>query len=213
MSKPQRIQLKRHTGWKMPENTVSVARPSRWGTPFRVGHVYTTWRDKEYKVLDQRHAVELFKEHLDRKPNLVTDIRDELKGLNLACWCKPGTPCHADLLLRLANERPAPPPLEARAPDCSICGKETSYCDESWLCESCDASWQADGSAYTDDGEWTDPDAEQCEVRVQPWLDKSYVTDPEQKRQVVRCLLDADHVLHDVPHRNPDMTTMLNGWD
>ena len=29
---------------------------------------------------------------------------DELRGNNLACWCKVGTPCHADVLLRLANE-------------------------------------------------------------------------------------------------------------
>lgn len=22
---------------------------------------------------------------------------------NLACWCKPGAPCHADVLLEIAN--------------------------------------------------------------------------------------------------------------
>jgi hypothetical protein len=30
-------------------------------------------------------------------------IRAELAGHNLACWCKPGTPCHADVLIDLAN--------------------------------------------------------------------------------------------------------------
>lgn len=30
-------------------------------------------------------------------------IRTALRGRNLACWCKPGTPCHADVLLELAN--------------------------------------------------------------------------------------------------------------
>jgi hypothetical protein len=30
-------------------------------------------------------------------------IRTELRGYNLACWCKPGTPCHADVLIELAN--------------------------------------------------------------------------------------------------------------
>ena len=30
-------------------------------------------------------------------------IRTELAGYNLACWCKPGTPCHADVLVELAN--------------------------------------------------------------------------------------------------------------
>ena len=31
-------------------------------------------------------------------------IRAELAGLNLACWCREGTPCHVDTLLKLANE-------------------------------------------------------------------------------------------------------------
>jgi hypothetical protein len=29
--------------------------------------------------------------------------RLELAGKNLACWCKPGEPCHADVLLEIAN--------------------------------------------------------------------------------------------------------------
>jgi Domain of unknown function (DUF4326) len=31
------------------------------------------------------------------------DIRRELRGKNLACWCRVGAPCHADVLLELAN--------------------------------------------------------------------------------------------------------------
>jgi hypothetical protein len=30
-----------------------------------------------------------------------------LANKNLACWCKPGEPCHADVLLELANQPPA----------------------------------------------------------------------------------------------------------
>lgn len=41
MSKPEnapvRVQLSRKKGWRMPENTVSVARPGKWGNPFRIG--------------------------------------------------------------------------------------------------------------------------------------------------------------------------------
>lgn len=33
----------------------------------------------------------------------LTDIRTELAGRDLACWCAPGDPCHADVLLELAN--------------------------------------------------------------------------------------------------------------
>ncbi|MGO8093178.1 DUF4326 domain-containing protein [Rhizobium leguminosarum] len=31
------------------------------------------------------------------------DIAKALRGFNLACWCKPGGPCHADILLEVAN--------------------------------------------------------------------------------------------------------------
>ena len=33
-AKPVRVQLSRKKGWRMPENTVSVARPGRWGNPW-----------------------------------------------------------------------------------------------------------------------------------------------------------------------------------
>lgn len=36
---PRRIQRKRTKGWKMPENTVYVGRPTKWGNPWRVGDV------------------------------------------------------------------------------------------------------------------------------------------------------------------------------
>jgi hypothetical protein len=36
-------------------------------------------------------------------PPTLDDIRCDLAGKNLACWCKPGEPCHADVLLDLAN--------------------------------------------------------------------------------------------------------------
>lgn len=37
------------------------------------------------------------------KAPTLADIRRELRGKNLACWCKPGSPCHADVLIELAN--------------------------------------------------------------------------------------------------------------
>lgn len=37
MGKPQRIQLKRTKGWRMPPGTVKVDRSTRWGNPFRIG--------------------------------------------------------------------------------------------------------------------------------------------------------------------------------
>ncbi|MBP0492224.1 DUF4326 domain-containing protein [Roseomonas indoligenes] len=91
---PTRVQLSRKKGWRMPENTVKVDRTSRWGNPFRAtGHT-------PQQVVDHyRHWLEV-----NPSGRWVTQLaRTELRGLNLACWCKPGAPCHADVLLEIAN--------------------------------------------------------------------------------------------------------------
>ena len=41
---------------------------------------------------------------LEKEKLFILSTLHELKGKNLACWCKPGTPCHADVLLRMANQ-------------------------------------------------------------------------------------------------------------
>jgi hypothetical protein len=46
---------------------------------------------------DQAGAVEAYACYLDG--------RQELAGRDLACWCRPGLPCHADVLLALARPR------------------------------------------------------------------------------------------------------------
>jgi hypothetical protein len=69
----------------MPPNTVKVDRTTKWGNPHRC----TPWMD-----------VARFRK--DVAPNLPIT---ELRGKNLACWCKPGEPCHADVLLELANPK------------------------------------------------------------------------------------------------------------
>ena len=94
--KPERIQLKRTKGWKMPPNTVKVTRPSRWGNPFKVGVV------SEYgDVPDAETAVMFYRAWIDK--GLQRAAMFEIRGKNLACWCKPGEPCHADVLLEIAN--------------------------------------------------------------------------------------------------------------
>lgn len=41
---------------------------------------------------------------LTHKRQVILNRLPELRGKNLACWCKPGSPCHADVLLDLANK-------------------------------------------------------------------------------------------------------------
>jgi hypothetical protein len=117
--KPIRIQLSRAKGWRMPENTVSVARPGFWGNPFYV----SKWRDAATCVALFRNAMrgiwnpatsahcptvwngyDIHQGWLFKMGNHPMDMVGQLRGKNLACWCKLGDPCHADVLLELANE-------------------------------------------------------------------------------------------------------------
>jgi hypothetical protein len=89
-----RIQLKRKKGWKKPPNARYVGRPTRWGNPFSL---------KEY---DRTTALRLYEEWLDEKLAADPTFLDELKGMDLACWCKPTDACHADIIIRkLATRR------------------------------------------------------------------------------------------------------------
>jgi hypothetical protein len=100
--KPIRVQRRR--GQKLPPNTVYVGRPTVWGNPF--------------KGPTREEAIEMYRADLEEAlPDwsgecggadwaVEAAIRlPELRGKNLACWCPLNLPCHADVLLELANQR------------------------------------------------------------------------------------------------------------
>ena len=91
---PKRIQRKRTSGWRMPEGIVYVGRPSKWGNPFTIADhglaALQMYRDYIENQLEDGRLIE--------RPDL-----EALRGKDLACWCKEGSPCHADILLELAN--------------------------------------------------------------------------------------------------------------
>lgn len=103
--RPMRVQLSRLKGWRMPPNTVSVARPTKWGNPFRVG----MWRGYEAASAVRDYRKWIARDHSVRSlenafgwPPIPEEIAT-LRGKNLACWCRLDQPCHADVLLDLAN--------------------------------------------------------------------------------------------------------------
>jgi hypothetical protein len=108
---PKRVQLSRAKGWRMPPNTVKVSRPGKWGNRFRIGDTAEVWGDpgvvRFVPINDATTAVALFDQwvrlHLEQHPKIMRPALDELRGKNLACWCRLDEPCHADVLLRLAN--------------------------------------------------------------------------------------------------------------
>ena len=117
-ARPQRMQLSRHAGFNLQAQSKRlnglpakrVTRPGPWGNPFTIDDIA-----KRYKLdpaAAQAKAVELcgqwLRGTLDRKssptePPTHESIRRELGGYNLACWCKPGTPCHSEVLIEIAN--------------------------------------------------------------------------------------------------------------
>lgn len=105
---PIRIQRKRTKGWKMPPNTVYVGRPSIYGNRFKVGRDGLDREDVTIMFqtfLLQDGGIELTDRRGDFAGILsLAVIKRELKGKNLCCWCPLDEPCHADILLKIANE-------------------------------------------------------------------------------------------------------------
>lgn len=123
--KPKRIQRKRTKGWRMPEGAVYVGRPTKWGNPFRVtpgkngGTSYGPgWCDGQpdcayitsggpgARASLIAHVVELYElhiQHCDWRRFNRADVVAKLRGRDLACWCPLDQPCHADVLLKIAN--------------------------------------------------------------------------------------------------------------
>jgi hypothetical protein len=105
---PKRIQLSRRLGWRMPENAVKVDRSTKWGNPFVVGKDGT--RDdcvELHRILLTRGFACLtckaeIDAQLDYRSYVASHI-NQLRGHDLACWCPLDQPCHADVLLELAN--------------------------------------------------------------------------------------------------------------
>jgi len=95
----------------MPDNTVYVGRPSKYGNPYKVGDIVKNHFGKEFKIESVEGAINCYKNLFLTSVNpgfvfgqaLLLHADLELRGKNLACWCKEGESCHADVLLELAN--------------------------------------------------------------------------------------------------------------
>lgn len=117
----KRIQRKRTKGWKMPENSKYIGRPTKWGNPFKLtddGYImcYSIGRKKLdpwiiwsatggftltdiVELYERWIKAELYNfEFLPAPPSII-----ELKGMDLACFCSLSSPCHADVLIKLLS--------------------------------------------------------------------------------------------------------------
>lgn len=103
---PRRIQRKRTKGWRKPAGSVVVTRPCEWSNPFKAGDTiaaYDHLAGRGVRVtVTPTLAVELFRAAVAER-GWHDQIRDELEGCDLVCWCPLDAPCHADVLLEVAN--------------------------------------------------------------------------------------------------------------
>jgi hypothetical protein len=117
--RPQRLQLSRRRGFSLEAASLAlnglpakrVARPGPWGNPFTIADMQARYGLGAAEAQERAVALcgQWLRGTLDpaRSPGPPPDrarIRAELSGHNLACFCKPGTPCHADMLIALAND-------------------------------------------------------------------------------------------------------------
>ena len=126
---PTRIQRSRAKGWRMPEGAVYVGRGSRWGNPWRVVKVRNDWwceipgpRGRRgpfgSRAIATQAAVDSYRMMIKQPLSGAVELDfgpetlARLRGKTLACWCAIGSPCHADVLLELANA-----PLRCEAAD------------------------------------------------------------------------------------------------
>ena len=108
---PKRIQRKRTKGWRMPASAIYVGRVAggapkgrgKWGNPYKVGML---------RGYDHADAVRDYEKWIKGgiegrvwagPPPTRKEIREALRGKTLCCWCPTDKPCHADILLKIAN--------------------------------------------------------------------------------------------------------------
>jgi hypothetical protein len=133
----ERIQRRRTKGWRMPPGAVYVGRPTKWGNPWRVGsgrfigEISENWFDVPVSPLGAVRQYEAWlrgswplvlpsgltingwrgaRRYLAARREAICNNLLELRGRDLVCWCPLDAPCHADVLLEMANAPLAPLP-------------------------------------------------------------------------------------------------------
>lgn len=108
---PARFQRSRKAGYRLPPEVVYVGRPTIWGNPYPPGTFAFCVPDEIIDVAglaigsDQpvttAESVAIYAAYVKlHKRSLHLDT---LRGRDLCCWCRSGDPCHADVLLTIAN--------------------------------------------------------------------------------------------------------------
>lgn len=94
--KPGVLNLRTCPGREVPAGAVLVDRRTPFGNPYLIGKDGT-----------RTDVIAHYERWLLARPDLVEKAKADLAGRDLVCWCAP-KPCHADVLLRIANSQGQP---------------------------------------------------------------------------------------------------------
>lgn len=118
-SAPGRVQLRRVRGWRLPPDTVQVDRATRWGNPFRCDDpadavaAFRAWLagdgESLVRIAGTARGFAVVGSNGPAARQRILRGLPKLRGCRLACWCAIAShgayvPCHADVLLCLAND-------------------------------------------------------------------------------------------------------------
>ncbi len=123
--KPVRLQRSRAKGAHLVSPNgleivyVGRGRGCKWGNPFESANpadavfMFEQWLLSWQPLIQMKmpsgcYCVSIVGDMSQYHRAAMLTSLSELRGKNLSCWCKPSEPCHADVLLRIANEEREP---------------------------------------------------------------------------------------------------------
>lgn len=100
--RPVRVQRRWTHGWQRPAGVVNVAKGTKWANPYGSATVVVAHGADGpiASVMTPEIAVATYRTWALGR---VEQIRKELRSRDLMCSCPLNQPCHADVLLELAN--------------------------------------------------------------------------------------------------------------
>jgi 5'(3')-deoxyribonucleotidase len=89
----------------MPENTVSITRPGRWGNPYKGENCVQKFKD----CVLNNSMVYLYSNSSDAEKHYkhfkwISENIAMLINKDIACFCKSHDICHGDVLINMINE-------------------------------------------------------------------------------------------------------------
>ena len=171
---PQRIQRRRVRGWRKPPNCRCVTRPGTFGNPFRSAKWYRWWLQTGVVHRSDLINQDISNERLAELRFKVLNMLVELRGLDLACYCKLADLCHADDLLKFANAVEGDPVVCYRCPACTQVIPSTELIKAAraegepvrWSCSKCgDTRMASDWTPFYQPESVDEPPAEPVQQR------------------------------------------------